>query len=138
VVALLAEKPQQLEPSFPRIPASAPPVAPRRPRLAYSGEKDTREAARKTVALKCWLQHERGAARGYAMDLSERGARLSGVGYGFGVGTRTICKVMLDSKEPPLVLRCKVVRVEGHEVGVEFLEVNFDDWFRIARFVDRR
>src|SRR5690606_30175598 len=114
---------------FVHIPASAPPVARARPRIAFVGADDARKAARKEVALKCWLMDDEESARGYALDVSKDGARLSGVGARFRVGQRLLCKLLLDDKEPALVVRCKVMRASGGEVGVRFLELGFDEWF---------
>ncbi len=122
---------------FPRIPKGAPALAPTRPRIAYGGDDDPRTATRKDVALKCWLMDDEGSARGYALDISKDGARLSGVGSRFTVGQRLLCKLLLDAKQPALVVRCKIVRVSSGEVGVRFLELGFDEWFRLGRFLDR-
>lgn len=145
MVAAVAEKvvhsrrafPSGQKLDLPRIPASAPPVARARPRIAFVGADDPRTAPRKDVALKCWLMDDEGSARGYALDVSKDGARLSGVGSRFALEQRLLCKLLLDDKEPALIVRCKVVRAAGGEVGVRFLELGFDEWFRLGRFLDR-
>lgn len=135
MVAVVAEQVQVR--SFPHVPASAPLARRARPRIAFVGADDPRTAPRKPVALKCWLMDDDGAARGYALDVSEGGARLAGVGSRYQAGQRLLCKLVLDGKEPPLVMRCKVTRASNGEVGVRFLELGFDEWFRLGRFVDR-
>lgn len=112
---------------FPRVPS--------RPRITFVGADDPREAPRREAALKCWLMREDESARGYALDVSKTGARVSGVGSRYSEGERMLCKLELGDKEPPVVLRCKVVRVAEGEVGVRFLELGFDEWYRLGRFV---
>lgn len=112
---------------FPKAPASA--------RIAFVGADDPRAAPRREAALRCWLIDDEESARGYALDVSKEGARLCGVGSRYQEGQRLICKLVLDDKEPPLVMRCKVVRVCEGDVGVRFLELGFDEWYRLGRFV---
>lgn len=135
MVAVIAEKVEQRFVAeqvadivrFPKVPA--------RPRITFVGADDPRAAPRKETALKCWLFDDEESARGYALDVSKDGARLCGVGSRFHEGQRLICKLALEDKEPPVVLRCKVVRVAEGEVGVRFLELGFDEWYRLGRFV---
>src|SRR4051812_20620883 len=65
---------------------------------------------RKRVALRAWLMCPDSAARGYALDLSESGARLGGVGTRFEVGQRLLCKIELQPHEACVVVRAEVTR----------------------------
>ncbi len=105
---------------------------------------DTREKPRRKVALKAWLMTLDGATRGYALDLSEGGARLGGMGTHHEVGSTLFAKICLEPHESPIVVRCKVVRYSAPagrtlatEISVRFVDVNLDEWFRLARFLDK-
>lgn len=105
---------------------------------------DTREKPRRKVALKAWLMTLDGATRGYALDLSEGGARLGGMGTHHEVGSTLLAKICLEPHESPIVVRCKVVRYSAPagrtlatEISVRFVDVNLDEWFRLARFLDK-
>jgi hypothetical protein len=137
MVAVVAEAPRT-QTTFPTVPGSAPQRAPRRPRIAFVGADDPREQPRKATALKCWLIKDDESLRAWALDVSESGARVGGSGYRWQMDERLLFKVLLDPREPALIVRAKVVRLGDNEVGLKFLEVNFDDWFRLGRFVDRR
>lgn len=104
-----------------------------------------RKAARKPVALRAWVMTMEGAARGYALDLSEGGCRLGGMGTRFQVGQKLLCKIELSPAEAPVVIRAHVARyhlvaaTDGYacpELCLRFSDVNLDEWFRIARFLD--
>jgi hypothetical protein len=136
MVAVVAQSPLQAPP-LPAVPASAPMRAPRRPRIAFVGADDPRVQPRRTTALKAWLIKDDESLRAWALDLSETGARVGGTGYRWAMGERLLFKVLLDPAEPALIVRAKVVRLGDNEVGLKFLEVNFDDWFRLGRYVDR-
>lgn len=139
MVAVVAEKvAQQTQQIFPPVPSSAPMKSPRRARIAYVGCDDPRDKPRKQVALKCWLVREAESVRGWAMDVSEGGARVQGAGYRWKLGEKLLFKVVLGDREPSMIVRAKVVRVGDNDVGLRFLEVSFDDWFRLARFCDKR
>lgn len=108
---------------------------------------DFREQNRKVVALKAWVMTLSGSKRGYVADLSEGGALVKGVGTDYRVGERVLLKVMLDPKEAPVVVRAEVVRFTGTEPGfapvksadlaLRFCDVNLDEWFRLAQFLDQ-
>ena len=104
-----------------------------------------RRTQRANVTLKAWLMSPQGSERGYALDLSETGARLGGMGRRFAVGEKALLKLMLAPDEVPVVVRAELMRfvpvAEGQlprELAVRFLDLDLDDWFRIARFVDGR
>lgn len=102
---------------------------------------DPRRTARHGVALQCWAMKPTGTERGYVMDLSESGALLGGIGSGFVLGQGMLLKMTLSSIEPPIILRAEAVRWQerdsgGRNLAVRFLEVPFDDWFRLARYLD--
>jgi hypothetical protein len=140
MVAVVAEKVTQhtQQHSFPAVPGSAPMRHPRRARIAYVGCDDPRDKPRKQVALKCWMMRDAESVRGWAMDVSETGARVQGAGYRWKVGEKILFKVVMTNTEPSMIVRAKVVRVGDNDVGLRFLEVSFDDWFRLARFCDKR
>ena len=105
---------------------------------------DTRETPRQRVALKAWLMTLDGATRGYALYLSEGGARLGGMGTHHPVGSTLLAKICLQPHECPVVVRCEVVRYSAPkgrtlatEISVKFVDVNLDEWFRLARFLDK-
>ena len=102
---------------------------------------DPRRTDRQQVALQCWAMKPTGTVRGYVLDLSEHGALLGGISKGFVIGQGMLLKMTLSSTEPPIILRAEAVRWHERETGarhlaVRFLEVPFDDWFRLARFLD--
>ena len=126
-----------LEP-LPAIPPSAPMRSPRRAPIAFVGSDDPRVKPRKKVALKCWVMRDEESVRGWAMDVSETGARVQGAGYRWRLGEKVLFKVFLSDDEPTMIVRGKVVRVGDNDIGLRFLEVSFDDWFRLGRFCDKR
>lgn len=104
--------------------------------------RDPRRGARKAVALKAWCVLPERSARGFVVDLSETGARIGGVAGGFAEGQRMLFKVQLEPTEPPVICRAVVVRWHqpagrSPELAVRFEDLAFDDWFRLARRLDR-
>jgi hypothetical protein len=72
---------------------------------------EARRAPRRRLALPAWLCGTEGSARGYALDLSQGGARFGGVGTKLRPGDRLLAKIVLDEREAPVVLRAEVVRL---------------------------
>lgn len=105
-------------------------------RVAFVGCEEQRCARRRPVALRAWLMTLDGASRGYALDLSESGARLGGVCSRLEPGERALCKIELRPHEEPIVVRAEVIRNDGRDCAVRFIDVNLDEWFRLARYVD--
>ncbi|MCP4501597.1 MAG: PilZ domain-containing protein [Deltaproteobacteria bacterium] len=107
---------------------------------------DFRDQRRKVVALKAWVMTLSGSKRGFVTDLSEGGALVGGIGTSFRIGERVLLKVQLCPAEAPVVVRCEVVRYQGcepgfspnagAELGLRFVDVNLDEWFRLARHLD--
>jgi PilZ domain len=103
-----------------------------------------REKARTPVALRMWLCAEAFSARGFALDLSEHGARLGGVGVRFRPGEQVLAKILLNDDEAPLVLKAEVVRYQPvsvrasacPELCIRFTDGSLDDRFRLGRFLD--
>ena len=83
---------------------------------------ESRHKARTRVALASWLCSEIGSTRGYALDLSADGARFGGMGRGLAVGQRVLAKIVHDHGDAPLVLRAEIVRYQGGDVCVRFLD----------------
>ena len=106
----------------------------RRERPQVSAER--RETNRRSGAMRAWIMSLEGASRGYALDVSESGARLGGVCSPLGVRERALCKIELRPNEEPLVVRAEIVRNDGQDAAVRFVDLNLDEWFRLARFVD--
>ena len=115
---------------------SSRPSSHRSPRVAFVGCDEQRETRRRPVALRAWLMTLEGASRGYALDLSESGARLGGVCSPLRPGERALCKIELRPHEEPVIVRAEVVRNDGRDCAVRFFDVNLDEWFRLARYVD--
>lgn len=147
MVAIVAERTQPLSPKA--RPAEARPnlrarslsdqqQAPwRSPRRETPGMSlDRRETNRRRGAMRAWIMSLEGASRGYALDVSESGARLGGVCSPLGIRERALCKIELRPNEEPLVVRAEIVRNDGQDAAVRFVDLNLDEWFRLARFVD--
>lgn len=121
--------------------ASADPATASRRALAAEEMFDPRHRARHEVALPCWAMKPTGTQRGYVLDISEDGARLGGISSGFVLGQGMLLKIELAPGEAAVILRAEAVRWQqslngGRQLAVRFLEVPFDDWFRLARFLD--
>lgn len=97
---------------------------------------DRRQNHRRAGAMRAWIMSLEGASRGYALDVSETGARLGGVCSPLGLNERALCKIELRPNEEPLVVRAEIVRNDGQDAAVRFVDLNLDEWFRLARFVD--
>lgn len=97
---------------------------------------DRRQTHRRSGAMRAWIMSLEGASRGYALDVSETGARLGGVCSPLGLNERALCKIELRPNEEPLVVRAEIVRNDGQDAAVRFVDLNLDEWFRLARFVD--
>lgn len=99
-----------------------------------------RVAPRTDVAMRAWLMDGAGTQRGYIVDVSETGARISGVGMRVPVGERLVLKFQLRPGEPPRTCRVHAIRYHLDktvpELAVQFLDLNFDDWFELARVLD--
>lgn len=118
-------------------PAEAAPAPPR--------TREERAKARKLVAIRCWVCALDGSKRGYVLDLSESGARIGGVGTSLVVGTGVLLKLDLGRGEPTVALRGEVSRYHAvlarsgpgcPELCVRFVDVDVDQWFSVARFLD--
>jgi hypothetical protein len=107
---------------------------------------EARDKARVPVALRVWLCAEAFSARGWALDLSEHGARLGGVGVRFHAGEQVLAKIVLDDNEAPIVLKAEVVRYQPvavresacPELCIRFTDGSLDDRFALGRFLDAR
>jgi hypothetical protein len=101
---------------------------------------DLREKKRARVAMQAWIIDETQSMRGYALDLSDGGARVGGVGTRIPVGARVLLKLKLDQTSVPITMRAHVMRydfVDGIAVlALRFLEVAWDDAFAIGRAID--
>jgi hypothetical protein len=155
MVAIVAEK----------LPAQAPPFAPlARRRIAKDPARDehtprpvpigklrlirvpapkihdVREKRRARVAMQAWIVDETQSLRGYALDLSDGGARVGGVGTRIPVGARVLLKLKLEPTSVPMALRAHVVRydfVDGiPTIALRFLEIAWDDAFDLGRAID--
>lgn len=85
----------------------------------------------------CLLLRGEQATPGEAKDISRTGARMCELDAPFHEGERLFCQLHLGDGEPPLRMRCKVVRAADEadrEVEVRFLELGFNEWFRLGRF----
>lgn len=141
MVAIRAERPQKTY-----MPGPAPTPRPqlesgrRKPalsrRIAFVGCEDLRGVRRRPVALRAWLMTLDGSQRGYALDLSESGVKLGGVCSPLQPGERALCKIELRPHEEPVVVRAVVVRNDGRDCALRFVDVNLEEWFRLARYVD--
>lgn len=132
-----------------RSPASVP--APRdRPatnlvkRTAQQGGPlvDARTSPRIRVAQRAWLCGQVGSIRGYALDLSVDGGRFGGAGTRLAVGAQLIVKLVLEEREPPLVMKAEVVRyapaLHCPTLCLKFLDGPADEKARLAAFVSAR
>lgn len=109
--------------------------------------REQRAKARRGVALRAWACADEGSKRGYVLDLSETGARIGGMGTSLKPGARVVLKIVLDEREPPVVVRAEIARYHVvvarsgpgcPELCARFVDVPLDEWFRIARFLDAR
>ncbi len=107
---------------------------------------EQRAKARKGTALRAWVCGPFESKRAWVLDLSETGCRIGGAGTKLTVGDSVVVKVELQAGEPPLVGRAQVARyhvvaaVRGPgcpDVCLTFSELCVDEWFRLARFLDR-
>jgi hypothetical protein len=103
---------------------------------------DARRAPRVRVAQRAWLCGVDGSIRGYALDLSVDGGRFGGTGMHLEVGTRLIVKLLLDEREPPLVLRAEVKRyataLNSPHLCLRFTDAADGEKARLAAFVYAR
>jgi hypothetical protein len=101
---------------------------------------DLREQRRARVAMQAWIVDDTQSMRGYALDLSDGGARVGGVGTRIPVGARVVLKIKLEPTRVPIAMRAHVVRydfVDGiPTIALRFLEVAWDDAFDIGRVID--
>lgn len=137
MVALRAESPS----SSPRsllAPAArrAVPSGLRIARRGRGAEGERRLAHREATVMRAWLMSLEGATRGYVVDVSESGARFYGSPSPLAAGERLLCKLELRPGENPIVVRAELVRNDGVEVALRFVDLNLDEWFRLARYVD--
>jgi len=111
-----------------------------KPRLRLVEGTSRRVAPRSPVAMKAWLMDDAGTQRGYIVDVSESGARISGTGMRVPVGERLILKFQIHPGEPPIACRAHTIRYHfesgSPELAVQFLDLPFDDWFRLSRVID--
>src|SRR4051794_31470961 len=63
------------------------------------GSRDDRKTLRASVALRAWLTDDDGASRGYALDLSETGARFGGMSTRHKAGDLLLAKIEIDPKD---------------------------------------
>jgi hypothetical protein len=101
---------------------------------------EARGEKRAAVALKAWVCGAEHSARGYALDLSQDGARFGGMGTRFEVGDEVIVKLELAAHEAPAVLKAEVVRYAPApscpHLCVRFREESpVDDVFRVEQHV---
>lgn len=136
----LSKRPRSIE-ARPNLNAQSYVDAPKVPRHSARRERpqvsaERRETNRRSGAMRAWIMSLEGASRGYVLDVSESGARLGGVCSPLGVHERALCKIELRPNEEPLVVRAEIVRNDGQDAAVRFVDLNLDEWFRLARFVD--
>lgn len=102
---------------------------------------DARTAPRLRVAQRAWLCATDGSIRGYALDLSIDGGRFGGAGTRLEVGAQLIVKLVLDEREPPLVLKAEVVRyapaLHCPQLCLKFLAAPGDERARLSAFLEK-
>ncbi len=101
-----------------------------------------RRRPRVPVALRAWVCTEALSVRGFALDLTENGARFGGMGLKLKVGDAVIVKIVVDEADAPVVIKGEVVRYAPTagacpDVCVRFVDAPVDEHFRVARFLDR-
>lgn len=151
MVALVAERFPAAPSRTPTIPSRPKTNAPSVPRgtpiaklalvkMKQKGPVDVRGMRRARVAMQAWIVDEAFTARGYALDLSEGGAKVGGVGTRVPVGARVLLKLKLTPNAIPIVMRAQVVRYDFTEglptCALRFLEMAWDDAFDLSRALD--
>ncbi len=97
----------------------------------------SRYSPRTAVALKAWFMNEKRTHRGYVMNLSLTGAKLTGTGCDLPVGSRAILKFQMSPADPTIIVRVQVMRIhfcDGGglpETAVRFLDLRKKDQTRL-------
>jgi hypothetical protein len=111
--------------------------------VATSGSiQQGRFSHRAAVALKAWFMNEKRTHRGYVMNLSLTGAKLTGTGCDFPVGSRAVLKFQISPADPTIIVRVQVMRMhfcDGGglpETAVQFLDLREKDRLRLMAYLN--
>lgn len=111
------------------------------PMPALPALEETR-ARRHDVAFRAWLMSDRRTERGYVMDMSMSGARVTGAYGTFPVGSILLLKFQIDPREPTLTIRSQVTRFQFPkrkgmpEIALQFVDIKAQDRKRLLAYLE--
>lgn len=102
----------------------------------------TQRAQRKDVALRAWLMSDTRTERGYVMNISMTGVRVTGANGTFSVGSMILLKIQMDPRQPSVTIRSQVTRYQfpkGNglpELALQFVEIKPAERERLRMHLD--